>query len=73
MSIKLDLINMAKRAREIYPEWRYGQAVFNTCHSLFPEIADSLRGTEYDPFYEDTRVEAFLQQVEEKLSASSNG
>lgn len=67
MIIKVDIVNMAKRAREIYPEWRYGQAVFNTCHSLFPKIADNLRGTKYDPFYDDTRVDSFLDQVEKQL------
>mgnify|MGYP000848159724 FL=1 len=53
--------------------WRVGQTIFNACHELYPEVANDLRASACDPFYTDSKVEAFLQQVEEKLSASSNG
>jgi len=48
-----------------YPkELRHGQAVFNYVHSTEPEIADKLRGSAVDPFYQDRLVEVFWLAVE---------
>lgn len=52
---------------------RVGQSIFNACHELYPEVAEDLRASACDPFYTDSKIDAFLQQVDEKLSASSNG
>jgi len=38
---------------------RIGQAVFNALHSIDPEIADIVRGSALDPFYEDERLPEF--------------
>lgn len=46
-----------------HPEWRVGQAYFNILHRLHPEVADAVRGTSKDPFYNDTRIPAFLDEV----------
>jgi hypothetical protein len=35
-------------------EQRFGQAVFNVLHSMRPDIADELRGTEIDPYYQES-------------------
>jgi len=40
-------------------EWRKGQAYFNFAHSMFPEEADKIRGTEADCFYDDTKIVQF--------------
>ena len=45
---------------KVYPEWRYGQAVFNEMYFLFPERADRFRGTMIDPFYNNARVDSFI-------------
>ena len=37
----------------LYPEWRKGQAYFNYLYQLYPDVADKIRGTEFDPFYAD--------------------
>lgn len=37
----------------LYPEWRKGQAYFNYLYQLHPDVADKIRGTEFDPFYAD--------------------
>lgn len=42
---------------------RYGQALFNDLYRVAPEIADSIRSGEDDPFYEDERVPAFLRAL----------
>jgi hypothetical protein len=49
-------------------EWRYGQTCFNVFDSLYPELADKIRGTERDPFHNDDRVPEFLGFVRDILS-----
>lgn len=41
-------------------DWRYGQTCFNVLFSIEPELANSIRGTELDPFHDDKRVPEFL-------------
>lgn len=48
-------------AMKHFPSLRYGQAMFNEALSLFPEKTESLRGTEDDCFYDDSKVPAFLK------------
>jgi len=49
---------------------RIGQAMFNRLYDVDPEFADSLRGSDVDPFYaddyEDERVQGFLKAIEER-------
>jgi hypothetical protein len=48
-----------------YPdEWRRGQTAFNFVFDTYPDIANELRATEFDPFYNDSRLPAFWEQVE---------
>ena len=49
----------------LYPEWRKGQAYFNYLYQLHPDVADEIRETEYDPFYNDSRIEKFLNKISE--------
>lgn len=51
------------------PEQRFGQAAFNVCYLMDPEMADSLRGTHFDPFHNDDRVGEFLVEVGLKLES----
>lgn len=46
------------------PHIRLGQAVFNIAVERDPS-ARTLCGTEFDPFYDDSRVDAFLKKLEE--------
>jgi hypothetical protein len=39
---------------------RYGQALFNATHKLYPKIANKICGTENDCFYNDDKVDRFL-------------
>lgn len=56
--------NMADR-----PNWRYGQALFNSLLSIRPDLAERIRGTEIDPFTvnveHDRRLEKFTQFLQE--------
>ena len=33
------------------PEYRWGQALFNSYHEIAPDLANQIRGTDKDPFY----------------------
>lgn len=46
-----------------YPAWRRGQALFNALYEVHPELADRVRMTEADPFFDDAKIEAFGQVV----------
>lgn len=47
---------------------RAGQQEFNDLHARHPEIANKIRGTLDDPFYNDSKIPAFRLKVEELLS-----
>jgi len=44
-------------------EERIGQGAFNVLNELDPDLADSIRGTDLDPFYNDDRVAKFYAHV----------
>ena len=59
-----DIKEMAKfRPKHI----RYGQSIFNESYKLYPKETDELRATQYDCFYNDDKVEIFLEKLNEKL------
>ena len=49
------------KAMNIMPLWRRGQAAFNTAALHCATKADELRGGPLDPYYDDTRIEAFVE------------
>ncbi len=51
-----------RRARSAHPDWRYGQAVFNVAASTRATAAraESMRGTDRDPFYRSSRAPSFV-------------
>lgn len=44
-------------------DWRPGQAAYNALHSIEPEIADLIRGSLKDPFYDDSRLPDFWAEL----------
>lgn len=67
MGIISDIINEANR---IYIEHkdilRFGQSVFIALEFKYPELAEIVRNTKYDPFYDDKKLEDltfFLNQI----------
>lgn len=53
-------------AREMinHPYYRPGQAYFNVLVSYDRELAENIRGSENDPFYNDSSLSGFLEIVE---------
>ena len=58
----------------LHPEWREGQAYFNYLLQDYPEVANEIRGGEYDPFYADhmynakERINNFLNYITDENS-----
>lgn len=46
--------------------WRYGQTLFNALYELDSEMANKIRATEHDPFYDDGKVDKFLDYLDEE-------
>lgn len=46
---------------------RFGQAVFNTAYGMFPDEVGEVVATQWDPFYNDERVNEFLARLENRL------
>jgi hypothetical protein len=44
---------------------RKGQMYFNELYNMNPQLADSIRSSEYDPFYDDSRIDKFLNKISE--------
>lgn len=64
---QLDCIYIKRNADKLIrvnTEIRYDQAVFNTAYSMFPEASNCLRGTKYDCFFDDSKVDLFLLELQ---------
>ena len=44
-------------------EQRLGQWAFNILYEMYPNIADKIRGTDCDPFYNDSKIPNFLKRL----------
>ena len=43
--------------------WRVGQGAFNLLVQIRPDIAEMVRGSDYDPFYDNSRLPLFYDFV----------
>lgn len=64
-----DLWAMVDAYNDNHPEQRRGQVWFNVMAMLSPvaHLAEEVRGTDRDPFYDDDRLPAFLHHVQERM------
>ncbi len=44
---------------------RKGQEYFNELYNMNPQLADSIRSSSCDPFYDDSRIDKFLNKISE--------
>lgn len=56
---------IAEGAKQYNPGWRWGQAWFSTLEAFHPELADIIRGTELDPYHDDSKLDAFCEALVE--------
>ena len=57
------VLETATKIRMEYPYFRKGQAFFNALYHLHPEIADNIRSTEFDPFYDDNKTKPCINKI----------
>ena len=75
-----NIYSIAEDMRLANPEIRYGQAIWNAAEEMFKNVTDSdcidvfqsLRASSYDPFYNDTRIPAFINAIRNILSGYEN-
>jgi hypothetical protein len=56
------------QARNTDKSQRRGQIHMNVLHEMSPELANSFRGGDLDPFYSDDKIPVFLDHLEKLLS-----
>lgn len=64
MRMTSDLAGAAASLLTLHPDWRAGQALFNALAATAPDLADKIRGTEFDPFYDDAVIDKFWERLE---------
>ena len=57
-----ELLSEVEVCKRNFPEWREGQCLFNTLYDYYPDLAESLRGTNNDPFY-DRNIKACINFI----------
>lgn len=54
---------LVRSCKKQYPEWRMGQLYFNVLYRMNPMLAEEVRCTEADPFYQDEKLPAFFDYI----------
>jgi len=62
--MKAALWQRVEELRKDDPTLRRGQALFNALAEIDPAKANRIRGTDIDPSNSNSRIKAFLQEVE---------
>lgn len=52
---------------------REGQFWFNLLSSYRPDLARQIRATQFDPFYDDSRLQSFVTYVQDHWSVPPGG
>lgn len=53
----------------VFPNMRYGQCVYNRAFLEAPEAIQSLTGSSYDCYYDDSKVMRFLEAAKGNFDA----
>jgi hypothetical protein len=60
-----ELLHLMFEYADSNPTQRRGQAYFNCLDKHASELAHSVTGTDFDPFYDDKKINSFLTYVME--------
>ncbi len=58
-------LQIVATVQERTPDWRLGQTYFNVLSEARPVLAEKVRSTPLDPFYQDARIGEFLTFITE--------
>lgn len=64
------VLKRSNALRDWHPLWRKGQRLFQALHDTNVTLANEIRGTDIDPFYDDTRCMDFYAWLTEQGSPS---
>jgi hypothetical protein len=64
---KKEIIKLTEETIKLHPYLRKGQTLFNIIYERCPEIANQIRSTENDPFYLDSRIDNFFNELKKHL------
>ena len=53
-------MHIVDQMRRYQPAWRLGQTFSNVLHEYRPDLAKKMIGGNYDPFYQDEKIPAFI-------------
>lgn len=67
LKMKLNKAEIISEANARPQRIRYGQAIFNVAYKMYPNAVNKLRGTDLDCFYQDEKVDKFLNALENLL------
>ncbi len=63
--------NLIKNYETHFTSWRYGQILFNALFDVNPELANEIRASDLDPFFETERnskkITKFIEFVTKRL------
>jgi len=59
-----ELRNHANNIRRMVPNIREGQALMNGLFAWHAETYQAITNTDVDPFYDDSRIPAFLAKIQ---------
>lgn len=65
-----DYLTLCKRADALQKEnkaLRRGQALFNALYEQAPDLANTIRGTDLDPFYDDKKIQGLSDWLEDVI------
>jgi hypothetical protein len=63
----LKILNIAMDQVKDNPYYRLGQAFFNILYEQHEDISNEIRGTEFDPFYNDKKIPKCIEYITGKL------
>ena len=66
-----DVVEFAHTIQLKYEEYRWGQTFFNALYRLYPQVADKIRGTDKDPFYNDKKVSECIEFISDASQSNS--
>ena len=61
-----EYIEFRKQLKETlkeFPSLRKGQIMFNVLYEVKPELADKIRSSNIDPFYNDNNIPEFMKYI----------
>lgn len=59
-------LHLVEIVRKKNPSWRKGQAFFNVLADVRPDLSETIRGTDIDPFHRDCKLAEFLFTVSQE-------